>query len=91
MFLKLFINTGYYLSNGQDSVIEELKRLNVKLSQDDLLSGLMDQNAKRYFLKYYQGYEGKKKSADSNVNYVNFGDGFEKRTMYERNKIYSNI
>ena len=42
MFLKLLINTGYYLSNGQDSVIEQLKRLNVQLSQDDLLGGLMD-------------------------------------------------
>ncbi len=47
------------MSNGSDSVIEELKKINVRMNKDDLLGDVLDENAKKYFLFYYEHYDFK--------------------------------
>jgi hypothetical protein len=57
MFLKLFLNNGYYLIDGCEKVLRELKKMNVQLGKDDLMTELIDDNAKRFLLAYYRQLE----------------------------------
>lgn len=41
-FLKLFINFGYYMSNGLDTVLIEMKKMKVNLTKDDLIGDILD-------------------------------------------------
>jgi hypothetical protein len=54
LFLKLFLNCGYYLTDGCERILHELRKMNVKLNKDDLMTELIDENAKKYLLAYYQ-------------------------------------
>lgn len=53
LFLKLFLNCGHYLTDGCERVLQELRKMNVKLNKDDLMTELIDENAKKYLLAYY--------------------------------------
>ena len=57
MFLKLFLNSGYYLSDGCIKLIQELKKTKAKLTIDDLLTDLIEDKAKKYMLWLYENSE----------------------------------
>jgi len=57
MFLKLFLNSGYYLGDGCERVLGELKRMNAKLEIDDLMTQVLDDASKKYVVWYYDRIE----------------------------------
>jgi hypothetical protein len=57
MFLKLFLNSGYYLIDGCERALKELMKMDVKLGKEDLMTELIDENAKRFLLVYYRQLE----------------------------------
>lgn len=44
------------MSDGSDRVIEELKRMNVKMNMEDLFGDILDDSAKKYLLWYYSNF-----------------------------------
>ena len=71
MFLKLFLNSGLYLSDGCKSLLEELKKMKTPFSKDDLLVDFIDDNAKNYIFWHFENLEsGIRKSKLANVSHM---------------------
>ena len=71
MFLKIFLNSGLYLSDGCESVLEELKKMKAQFSKDDLLVDFIDENAKKYLFWYFENLEpGIRKPKLANVSHI---------------------